>query len=162
MTAYSAIALAEIIRILSGVPTVETVIEPLRIVADISSQSEVVQENSKEQVTDDDIYLLAWIAMGEAEGESEEGQRLVIDTVLNRVDSESFPDSIHGVIFQENQFSCVTNGRLNRTAPTDEMIELVEEELDNRCNSETLYFTAGKYGRYGEPLFQVGNHYFSK
>ena len=51
-------------------------------------------------ISNDSLDLLARVAMAEAGGESELGQRLVIDTVLNRVDSELFPGSIHAVVYQ--------------------------------------------------------------
>lgn len=128
---------------------------------------EVVEENlaeeiisEEQQVTEEDIWLIAWITMGEAEGECEEGKRLVIDTILNRVDHRKFPNSIHDVIYQPSQFSCVWNGRLDRTSPTEEVCQLVREELTDRLNSDVVYFTAGGYGKYGEHLFQCGNHYF--
>ena len=38
----------------------------------------------------EDIELIALVTMAEAEGECEEGKRLVIDTILNRVDSVYF------------------------------------------------------------------------
>ena len=65
-------------------------------------------------LTDDEIDLIAKITMAEAEGESELGKRLVIDTILNRVDSELsyFPDTVEEVIYQPNQFSPIWNGRL--------------------------------------------------
>lgn len=110
---------------------------------------------------DEDVNLIAWIAMGEAEGESEEGKRLVIDTILNRVDSSHFPDTIEGVIFQQNAFSCTQDGRLDRCTPNDEVIELVYEELENRTNDEVIFFNANHYSAYGEPMFIEGNHYFS-
>lgn len=121
-------------------------------------ETEILSE--EQQVNDEDIWLIAWITMGEAEGECEEGKRLVIDTILNRVDHSSFPNTIYDVIYQPNQFSCVWNGRLDRTAVTEEVCQLVREELAKRYNYEVLYFTAGNYGKYGEHLFQVGNHYF--
>ena len=46
-----------------------------------------------------DAYLLAKIAMAEAEGESTEGKALVMLVVLNRVLSDDFPDTIGEVIF---------------------------------------------------------------
>lgn len=127
----------------------------------INEEKEEPEALSEEwQVADADIELIAWITMGEAEGECEEGKRLVIDTILNRVDHKSFPSTIYDVIYQPSQFSCVWNGRLTRTSATEEVCQLVREELDNRCNYDVLYFTAGDYGKYGEHLFNVGNHYF--
>lgn len=108
----------------------------------------------------DDISLIAWIMMGEAEGESEEGKRLVIDTILNRIDNDNFPNSVYEVIYQPYQFSCVWDGRLDRTYINDDAYNLVISEINNRSNYDVLYFTSGEYGEYGTELFQVGNHYF--
>ena len=47
----------------------------------------------------EDSYLLAKIAMAEAEGENIQTKTLVILTVLNRVHSDEFPDTIYDVIF---------------------------------------------------------------
>jgi N-acetylmuramoyl-L-alanine amidase len=109
----------------------------------------------------EDIDLIALVTMAEAEGECEEGKRLVIDTILNRVDSTYFPDTVHGVIYQKNAFSSMWNGRVDRCSVKEEIVILVEEELRNRLNYDVVFFTAGQYGKYGKPLFQVGNHYFA-
>ena len=45
-------------------------------------------------LTREEIELVAQVTMAEAEGEPEEAQRLVIDTILNRVDSDRFPDTV--------------------------------------------------------------------
>lgn len=111
--------------------------------------------------TDEEIDLLALLTMAEAEGESEQGKRLVIDTVLNRVDHSYWPDTIHGVIYQSGQFTSMWNGRVNRCYVTDEIRELVVEEMRSRTNTDVVYFTAGGYGKYGTRLFNVGNHYFA-
>ena len=50
--------------------------------------------------SEEDENLLARIAMAEAEGEDVDGKALVILTVLNRVNSNEFPDTIHDVIYQ--------------------------------------------------------------
>lgn len=112
------------------------------------------------EVTDEQIELIAIVTMAEAEGECEEGKRLVIDTILNRVDSDIWPNTIEEVIYQPSQFSCMWNGRVNRCYVMDDICQLVREELESRTNYDVVYFTAGGYGLYGEPLFQVGNHFF--
>lgn len=109
-----------------------------------------------------EIELIATVTMAEAEGESELGQRLVIDTILNRVDHDRFPSTVHAVVHQKNQFSVIGSDRIKRCYPKAEIIALVEEELVSRTNSEVVFFRGGHYGRYGTPLFQVGGHYFSK
>lgn len=112
------------------------------------------------QLSQEDIDLIALVTMAEAEGESEQGKRLVIDTILNRVDSQYFPDTVYGVVHQPNQFSSMTDGRVTRCYVMDEIVELVKEELISRQNYDVMFFTAGAYGYYGTPMFQVGNHYF--
>ena len=87
--------------------------------------TEIIEEMSKE-----DVELIALVTMAEAEGECEEGKRLVIDTILNRVDSEHFPDTVYEVIYQPNQFSSMWNGRVDRCEVRKDICGLVYEELD--------------------------------
>lgn len=133
-----------------------------------SPKEEVVVQESAPQdiacemdISNDDIELIALVTMAEAEGECEEGKRLVIDTILNRVDSDSFPDTVYEVVYQPNQFSSMWNGRVDRCYIDDYICQLVTEELCNRKNYDVIFFTADRYGKYGTPMFQIGNHYFS-
>lgn len=71
-------------------------------------------------------YLLAKIAMAEAEGCSTQTKTLIIMCVLNRVQSDEFPDTIEEVIFQENQFSPIDNGRWDRVEPNEDCYEAVK------------------------------------
>lgn len=108
-----------------------------------------------------EIEMIALLMVAEAEGESEYGKRLVIDTVLNRIDSEIFPNAAHNVIYQPNQYTSMWNGRADRVTFTEYDINLVVEEIMNRTNYDVIFFNANKYSDYGVPLFQEGNHCFS-
>lgn len=112
-------------------------------------------------LTEDEIALIALCAMTEAEGESEYGQRLVIDVILNRVDDPHFPDTVYDVIYQKNQFSGMYGERVKRCYVKDELVQLVREELMSRTDHEVVFFRTGHYHSYGVPMFQVGAHYFS-
>lgn len=114
----------------------------------------------EQKVSEEDLYNLVMITLAEAEGESELGQRLVIDTVLNRVESSDFPYNITDVIFQENQFSG-TGARWDMVTYSEDIEKLVKEELNDRTNKDVLYFRTLHYGNYGVPLFKEGGHYFS-
>ena len=107
-----------------------------------------------------DIDLISLVTMAEAEDQPELGQRLVIDTILNRADNQRC--SIHDVIYAPNHFSSVLNGRIDRCFVMEEIRNLVIDELLSRTNFEVLYFTADHYGKYGIPMFSVGDHYFCK
>lgn len=74
----------------------------------------------------EDSYLLAKIAMAEAEGCNTQIKTLVILCVLNRVWSDEFPDTIYDVIFQTNQFSPIDNGRWDRVEPNEDCWEAVK------------------------------------
>ena len=114
----------------------------------------------------EDAYLLAKIAMAEAEGEDVEGKALVILVVLNRVWSGKFPDSIPEVIFQDGQFSPVSNVRFDRVEPDRECYEALELIQLNKWDESqgALYFESdGKSNWHRNNLhflFQHGNHYF--
>ena len=75
-------------------------------------------------------YLLARIAMAEAEGCNTQTKTLIIMCVLNRVWSDEFPDTIEEVIFQENQFSPIDNGRWDRVEPNEDCYEAVKVVME--------------------------------
>ena len=120
-----------------------------------------MKQNEKTYISDEDLELLALVTMAEAEGESELGKRLVIDTILNRVDSSYYPNTISGVIWQKGQFSSMYNGRVNKCYVSDDICRLIKEELEYRRDSSVIYFRTGYYSSYGKPMYQVDNHYFS-
>jgi len=142
-------------------PIATTESQSIQQIGLLISEEPVETEEEETALSDEDIALIALVTMAEAEGESEEGKRLVIDTILNRMDSEYFPDTAYDVIYQKSQFSSMWNGRVERCYVQDDICNLVREELKSRTNYEVMFFTAGNYGKYGVPMFQVGNHYFS-
>ena len=130
----------------------------------MDESSTTVEEEPEYWLTDEEIELIALLTMAEAEGESELGKRLVIDVVLNRMDSELryMPDTVYDVIYQKNQFSSMWGTRVEQVDATEEVIELVKEELINRTDYEVLWFKTKDYHKkYGEPIRKEGGHYFS-
>lgn len=117
----------------------------------------------------EDSYLLAKLAMAEAEGESIQGKTLVILVVLNRVHNENFPDTIQDVIFEERQFSPVESGRFDRVEPDADCWEAVRTVMEAQYDYSggALYFescgdTDNWHSRNLEFLYQCGNHKFYK
>ena len=145
------------------VPYTKATTTPETISSMISVADAVVEKHMSERyyLTKEEIDLVAIVVMAEAEGESVEGQRLVIDTVLNRVDHHRFPSTVHEVVYQKGQFTSMTNGRASRCYVKPEIVDLVYEETANRYNSDVIFFRTGRYSSYGDPLFKVGAHYFS-
>jgi N-acetylmuramoyl-L-alanine amidase len=142
-----------------------SVSEPLVYVENTLDATEPVAEpedDISQGLTDEEIDLIALVTMAEAEGEPEEGKRLVIDTILNRVDSNRFPDTIYDVIYQPKAFTSMWTSRVTRCYVREDIRQLVLEELESRTNDEVVFFHTDFYHSYGTSLFQVGKHYFSK
>lgn len=134
------------------------------------SKLEIINKENEQSTTEDveisqsDMDLLATIVRAEAGNQSLEGKRAVADVVLNRVDSEQFPNTIHGVVYQEGQFNCVKDGNFARALQTrDETdYEAVRLELEERTDTEIIFFQTSNYSSYGTPAYIIGDHYFAK
>ena len=61
-----------------------------------------------------DLYLLARLISAEARGEPYIGQVAVGAVVLNRIDHPSFPNSLSGVIYQPDAFTCMYDGQFDQ------------------------------------------------
>lgn len=68
--------------------------------------------------TQEELYILAHVICGEAQGCSDEEQLYVGSVVLNRVHDPRFPNSIYGVVFQKGQYACTRDGNYDRE-PTE-------------------------------------------
>jgi len=122
---------------------------------------EMTEEELAEELYYDSLELLALCVEAEAGNQGLIGKKYVVDVVLNRVDSEDFPDNITDVIMQQNQFSVVLDGRIWEVEPTEETFQAVREELENRTNYEVLYFTSEGFCEWGTAWKKIGDHYFS-
>lgn len=116
-----------------------------------------------------DSYLLAKIAMAEAEGEPLKGKELVIMVVLNRMQSKEFPDTVYDVIYQEHQFSPIADGRFDRVEPDEDCWKALEKvkAFENDISEGALYFENcacddNWHSRNLKFLFECGNHKFYK
>lgn len=110
--------------------------------------------------------MLLKLAMAEAEGEDIIGKALVIRTVINRRESEDFPDTIEEIITQKSQFSSVTDdGRYFEAVWNDDCkqaLNMVEHGWDE--SQGALYFESCTeecwQSRNREFLFRHGGHSF--
>ena len=92
--------------------------------------------------------------------------------ILNRVESDTFPDTVHSVVYQRHQFSPVGNGSINRCRVTDATVEAVDSALAGEDYSDgALYFMNRRassrknvrwFDNHLDFLFKHGNHEFFK
>ncbi|MBR6689635.1 MAG: cell wall hydrolase [Clostridia bacterium] len=76
---------------------------------------ELPETTAKEDTwyTEEELDLLARLIYFEARGECYEGQVAVGAVVMNRIKTSGFPNTIHDVIYQKNQFSPVGSSKWN-------------------------------------------------
>lgn len=115
----------------------------------------------------EESYLLAKLAMAEAESEDTEGKALVMLVVLNRVwDDEEFPNTIEEVIYQPRQFSPISNGRFDRVEPDADCwaaLDLIMQDRWDESYGATYFESKSESTWHSENLtflFQHGKHYF--
>lgn len=98
-----------------------------------ATQPPVNQTPSEPDYSAADLDLLARLIMAEAQGESYQAKVAVGAVVLNRVESDDWPDTINEVINQKiggyYQFTPVVNGWINNPANTDS-INAAKEALN--------------------------------
>lgn len=87
-----------------------------KVVKEVVKEKIVYKPNSS--FSEEEVYLLAQCVEAEAGINNTDSQKYVAQVILNRVNSDSFPDSIEEVIFEKNgdipQFSVAYNGMMNR------------------------------------------------
>ena len=145
----------------------EAEIEQSVLVTGISGSGVDTEANALKLDADDQRILLK-TAMAEAEGESTRGKALVMRVILNRVESDDFPDDVEDVVFQENQFVVTdAGGRFYSTEPNADCYEALEMVLGGWDSSQgALYFESceneGWHSRNLEYLYLEGGHRFYK
>lgn len=104
--------------------------------------------------------LLYSLVQAEAGNQDLDGCRLVADVVLNRIESDKFPNDLESVIYAPGQFSVVRNGALKKAQGniSEKVVQAVNMELANaRLNDDILYFNNRPNG---SGCWQYGGHYF--
>ena len=112
----------------------------------------------------DSLELLAAVVEAEAGNQDLTGKRLVVDVVLNRVDSPLFPDNIVDVLEQKLQFTTMHNGAVEEAGwhmQEDDYKAVMMEISGERLDYDIYFFTAGEYNSCGRPAYIHGDHYFS-
>lgn len=100
-------------------------------------------------LSETDYDTLLRIVEAEAGGEDATGKLLVANVVINRVKSTKFPNSVQGVVYQQehgvSQFTPVSDGRISTVSISEATREAVEQALLGEDVSQgALYFVNRK------------------
>ena len=123
---------------------------------EVTSEIPLIRTSQYVNLTFEEMDLLEQIAMAEAKGEGSKGMAFVMRVVLNRSLHEG--QSIREVIYRPGQF--YTAGMEPGNDECHEALAMVMDGWDE--SQGALFFNGGGYRNGKEPLFQYGNHYFSK
>lgn len=134
----------------------------------VISEEEESNRVKKRYIPDEkEMELLARAVYSEARGESFEGQVAVASVILNRLESEDFPNTISGVIFQPRAFTAVQDGQF-WLEPGEEAFKAVEKALegDDPSGGAFYYYNPVKatsswiYSR--TVIKRIGGHLFAE
>lgn len=126
---------------------------------------EMTVEQMAEEVNlsvDEFIFISSVVEAESDRSESLDGRILIAATIINRTNSDYFPDSITAVLEQSGQFSTVRNGHsvTNRTAYSDQAVLLAYEQLEaGEIPTNILFFNCIGYNC-GEPYGLVDGNFF--
>lgn len=128
---------------------------PLEVTAD---NNVVVVEEKPDEFTEQEIELMCRVCMSEASVSCFDEKQAVVATILNRLDSGKWGNSIEEVIFYPNAYSTKNNGE-----PNEDCYEAVMAAIEYRESfpSDMYYFRTKHYHSFGKPYAHIDKMYFS-
>ncbi|WP_019241806.1 MULTISPECIES: cell wall hydrolase [Bacillus] len=117
-------------------------------------------------LTSQEKDLMARLVHAEAKGEPYKGKVAVAVVVLNRVDSDKFPNTVTKVINAKGQFSPVANGSIKKPASAESKKAVNEAiALQHKGTKATFFYnpdkTNDKWIKSLPVLAKIGNHTFA-
>ncbi|RFU64507.1 cell wall hydrolase [Peribacillus saganii] len=113
-----------------------------------------------------DVNRMAHIVNGEARGESYKGQVAIAAVILNRVESNQFPNTIHKVINQTNAFTALNDGQYYLEPSSSAYRAVKDAFLGSDPTNGSLYYYNPRLATddwiFTRPVTkQIGNHVFA-
>jgi len=136
----------------------EVIIEEETILNEVNPYIELI-----DSLTEYEKELLYKITFAEAGNQEAEGQRAVIEVILNRVLSDNFPNTVEGVLSQPHQFSTWSKRNKIKKENQDmivEILELVYVEEPILPSIEYVFFDGKKHTKYATNYIKIQDHWF--
>jgi N-acetylmuramoyl-L-alanine amidase len=94
------------------------------------------------ELSQEDAWMLMKLGCAEGGADDALAQAYIMKVVLNRLADDRFPNTIKEIIYQDSQFSVITDGRYEKTEPNVQShLALVMIET-NEVKTDALYFEA--------------------
>ena len=134
-----------------------------KIVEEIEIEEQFTNEYTDliNSLTEEDKELIYRITFREAGNQCEEGQRAVMEVILNRVLSDRFPNTVYEVLSAPGQFSTWKK----RNEVSQENIEKMAQIFEVLCNNELIlstdyvYFDSVQHS-YASNYIKIQGHWF--
>ena len=135
--------------------------EEVEIIEDEITESKSIYADTIDNLTEEEKTMIAQITFREAGNQSEEGQRAVVEVILNRLNSERWPNTVEGVLSQDHQFS-TWRGR-NRVSEenVNNMLYIINKVYteDPVLTKEYVYFNSLKNPTMNNRI-KIQDHWF--
>lgn len=114
-----------------------------------------------------EVDMMAKVIYSEARGEKYKGQVAVGAVVMNRIQSDEFPDTMKGVVFQKNAFTAVSDGQYNLKPNQTAYSAALDAVRGWDPTKNSLYYfnpktATSKWIWSRTPKVQIGKHVFAK
>ena len=139
------------------------IVNPQVVTEDIESEMLSAAWSDKVQLSMEEFYMICNTVYYEARGCTPQEQAMVALTILNRVNSDSFPNTVYEVLISPNQYD---------PKYTDYSLFIWSEEIEQsvmyalECNDyhpDMVYYRADHYftGSFQIPYMHIGGCWFS-
>ena len=154
-----------------GAPTGMVSLQNVGMATNIESVSEPIvitcTWNRAIEFTQSELELLYTTVYCESGDQELEAQIMVAQTILNRILSDKYPNTLRGVVYQRNaegkpQFAVINWSDFEDRGWTEDTKAAVHYALAHRAYPlDMLYFRDSYYHNFGQPYKNVGDMYFS-
>ena len=138
--------------------------EPMQYVSADSPQRNEHRAETGIVIRESDEELLKKIATAEAGNQGADGMWLVMSVVMNRLESDNWPDSIKGVIYQKSQFSTIDDGSFDKVKEYPEGCDEALERIKAADVAPQIigfeYRTSDALDKYFDYVFTYRDHRF--
>ncbi|RKD32444.1 cell wall hydrolase [Thermohalobacter berrensis] len=135
--------------------------------SDIIYPGQKLYISGKKKFSKYEKYLVAKAVHAEARGEPFKGQVAVASVILNRVESNKFPNTVYGVIYQPYAFTAVIDGQI-KLEPNREAYRATELAIKGWDPSKGALFyfnpkiATSKWIWSRPQITKIGDHIFAK
>lgn len=113
-------------------------------------------------LSESDFKLVCRTVYCEAGNQDVKTQEMVALTILNRKNSNKFPNTIKGVVYQKNAYAVTTWENFESYKWTKQVEKAVNKALKkNNYPKDMYYFRTKHYHRFGKPYIKSGDLWFS-